>query len=258
MAWSTKQKTEFLEALTAVTEIYGRELSKPAMKLYLKVLEKYPFEAVMRAMTAYIENASGKASYFPKPGDVVALIDGNPEDRATQAWAEVREALERIGTYESVRFRDPIVNACIAELGGWVRLGELDNKAIEFLGNEFRKLYRQFYQTGKVPKVDYLPGRVETENNARGLTEFIPPVVEVGSPLPSNARIALVEKSQDVKALKPEKSACGRYLEIERVSRREAPPCGAGRDFAEGSPIFQGGGKGEFRSLRSRGKKTGN
>ena len=195
MAWTLKQKEQFFEILTALAEIYGRKLSMAAQDLYVRVLEKYPFEAVRRACEMYLDNASGKASYFPKPGDIVALIDGNPDDRASQAWAEVLQALERVGTYESVRFRDPIVNACIAELGGWVRLGELDKKAIEFLGNEFRKLYRQFYQTGKVPRVDHLPGRTETENNARGLTEFIPQPVEVGSGLPASAKIALVEKT---------------------------------------------------------------
>ncbi len=201
MAWSTKQKTEFVEALTAIAEIYGRELSKPAMKLYLHILGKYPFETVMRALTAYIENASGRASFFPKPGDIIALIEGNPEDRASQAWAEVKEALEHVGTYQSVCFRDPIVNACIAELGGWSRLGTLDYETLEFVGNEFRKLYRKFYQTGQVPKVDYLPGLIETENNARGLAEFIPPPVKVGSPLPVSARIALIEKPQAEQSL---------------------------------------------------------
>lgn len=196
MAWTLEEKKQFFGILTALAEIYNRKLSVAAQDLYVRVLEKYPFEAVRRACEMYLANASGKASYFPKPGDIVALIDGNPDDRASQAWSEVLQALERIGTYESVRFRDPIINACISELGGWVRLGELDKKAIEFLGNEFRKLYRQFYQTGKVPRVDYLPGRTETENHARGLTEFIPPPVEVGSDLPASAKIALVDRCE--------------------------------------------------------------
>lgn len=205
MAWTSKQKTEFLEMLTALAELYGRELSKPALKLYLQIVSKYPFDAVKRAMASYLENASGKASFFPKPGDIIALIDGNPDDRASQAWAEVLEALERVGTYASIKFRDPIINACIKELGGWTRLGQLDFHTLEFLGNEFRRLYRQFYQTGKVPRVEYLPGRVETSNNARGFQEAIPAPVDFGTELPATARIALTEEATPKPQLDAEK-----------------------------------------------------
>jgi len=213
MAWSTKQKQKFLEMLTAAAEIYGKTLSKPTLKFYLQLLEQYPFEAVSKALTAYLSNASGKASYFPKPGDIIALIEGNPEDRASQAWAEVLEALERVGTYESVRFRDPIINACIDQLGGWIKLGELDSKALEFLGNEFRKLYRQFYQTGKVPKIDYLPGRVETQNNARGFTDHTPVPLEIGTALPVSAKISLVDKALITPALDANK-----LLQLKNIS----------------------------------------
>lgn len=195
MAWSNKQRQEFLEIMAGLSEVYEKELSKKALKFYIQMLEAYDFEAVKAALNRYVRNASGQGAFFPKPGDIIALIEGAPEDRAEKAWAGVLEALERVGTWKSVRFRDPVVNVCIAELGGWIRLGELTYDEIKFLGHEFRKLYRFYAQTGQVPKVDHLPGRIETENNARGYQEALP-LVEVGAPLPAGSRIALVEKPE--------------------------------------------------------------
>ena len=199
MPWTKNEKKQFLEILSVVSDLYDKNISEPAIKLYLRLLEPYEFEAVKSAFERYLRNAGGNGSYFPKPADIIALIEGSPSDRASQAWAEVKEALERIGTYQSVRFRDPVINACINALGGWVRLGELDNQAIEFVGNEFRKLYRQFVRTGEIPEIEYLPGRVEIQNNARGFTEHIPVPLQAGTALPT--KIALVDKAPIVPSL---------------------------------------------------------
>jgi len=164
MAWSIKQRAEFLEILTGLCEIYDKQLSEKGMSFYIAVLEQYDFEDVKRALARYMYNAGGNGSFFPKPADIVSLIEGDPDDRAEQAWTEVLQALERVGTWKSIKFRDPIINAVIYELGGWIYFGEKTMQELEYLHHQFVKLYRHYVRTGKVPKVTHLVGRIESLN----------------------------------------------------------------------------------------------
>jgi len=163
--WSTEEKKEFLEIITGLCDVYDKQLSKQGMRFYLQMLEEYDFAAVKRALYRYLKNASGSGSFFPKPADIIALIEGDPADRAEEAWAEVLQALERIGTWKSIKFRDPIINAVIKELGGWMYLGEKTTQELEYLHHQFVKLYRHYAKMGKVPFVKHLVGRVEALNS---------------------------------------------------------------------------------------------
>ena len=199
--WTHGQREEFLKTLCALAEIYGRELSKTIQELYYRVLVKYPFEAVMRALMAHLENAGGNGQFFPKPADIVNLIDGNPEDRAIKAWTEVIQALERVGTWASVKFRDPITMACIEDLGGWIKLGQMTEEELERLSHRFCKLYRHYYRTGVVPEISHLPGHIEHQNTRNGYPDMIPDPTVVGTPLPSHVRIALRAPGNEAKAI---------------------------------------------------------
>jgi len=204
MVWSSEERSRFIKDLTAVAEMYARELSETTLAMYMEILQKYPYWMVKRAILAYVQNFSGRASFFPKPGDLIALIEGNPDDRAVSMWMEVLEALEKIGTYHSVKFRDPLVNVCIAKLGGWMKLGELSQSELDKLYYQFCKLYRYFYQNGRIPLIDHLPGKIETINNARGMREYIPQPITVGSELPPSVRNRIVfsNREKETKRLK--------------------------------------------------------
>jgi len=163
--WSNEEKKQFLEIMTGICEIYDKQLSEKSLEFYMTVLEEYNFATVKKALTRYMLNASGSGSFFPKPADIIALIEGDPEDRAEIAWSEVVQALERVGSWKSIKFRDPIINTVIYELGGWMYLGEKTTQELEYLHHQFVKLYRHYAKMGKVPFVKHLVGRVEALNS---------------------------------------------------------------------------------------------
>lgn len=164
--WSIEQKKQFLEVLTGLCEIYNHRLSTKALEFYVQVVESYPYESVMRALARHVKNARGSGQFFPKPADIIALIEGEPEERAEKAWVEFLKALERVGTWRSVRFDDPIINVVVSDLGGWIYLGEKTLKELEYLKGQFVKLYRYYLQTGewKHREVPHLVGRAEALN----------------------------------------------------------------------------------------------
>ena len=210
--WSTEEKKEFLEILTGLCDVYDKQLSKQGMRFYLQMLEEYDFGTVKRALHRYLKNATGKGSFFPKPADIIALIEGDPDDRAEQAWTEVLQALKQVGTWKSVRFRDPIINAVIYELGGWIYLGEKTMQELEYLHHQFVKLYRYYARTGKVPKIEYLAGRTEILNRQAGRGNHYELVI-FGSELPKG----LVVNFTEIPAVEEKK-----FREVLRLEKLEA------------------------------------
>jgi len=188
--WSNEEKKQFLEIMTGICEIYDKQLSEKSLEFYMTVLEEYNFATVKKALTRYMLNASGSGSFFPKPADIIALIEGDPEDRAEIAWTEVVQALERVGSWKSIKFRDPIINTVIYELGGWTYLGEKTLEELKFIRPQFVKLYRHYAKVGKVPKIRHLPGRTEVLNAQTEWKDNYELVV-FGSELPQNI---IVEK----------------------------------------------------------------
>ncbi len=169
MSWTEQERARFLRAFFVVSEVYGKEVSELTIEFYIKVLEKYSIIDVIKALEDYVGNVSGKASFFPKPGDIIEIIEGDIEAKAMIAWSKVIEALHSVGTYKSVKFKDPIINTVIYHLGGWIELGKKPLSDIKFIENDFKKMYVNYCKTKKIPEIKYLPGIVETTNYARGL-----------------------------------------------------------------------------------------
>lgn len=160
--WTPEEKDAFMEMLTNTANMYDRKLGSDTLLFYCDILQdEVTFEQAARALRAHIVSGAKDSSFFPKPGDLKRLAVGQPDDQVEQAWHETMTAIERIGPYQSVSFRDPIINSVIAELGGWVHLCELSGDAMQFKAHEFRRLYRLAIQTRRATKVHHLPGRNE-------------------------------------------------------------------------------------------------
>ena len=212
--WTPRDKARFITALTATCELYGRGMSDKAKAFYVRVLEKHiTADEAIRAIEAHIAGTGKESTFFPKPADLLRSIEGSPDDLVEQAWQLVRNAVERIGGYQSVVFRDPIINACIQDMGGWVYLCHevaTDTKRFEFAAHEFRRLYRGYLQTKQVPNVSYLPGETEKNNRALGYwdDENTPPPLMLGDPLPDGIQ-------KHIRAIEP--PTIGEPMAIEKI-----------------------------------------
>ncbi len=91
-----------------------------------------------------LKQATTTYKFFPKPVELRQLAgERTPEDRAARAWEFVVRAVALVGVYKSPDFSDPLTNATIATLGGWVYLCDL--KPEEF-SKWFRKDFLATYQ----------------------------------------------------------------------------------------------------------------
>lgn len=169
-----KQDAErFAQAMAGVGEVYGRELSAAAMKLWWELLAPYDIDSVERALRDCMRSPDS-GQFAPKPADVIKAIDGSIGDRALQAWGKVMDAMRHVGRYESVAFDDSAIHSVITDMGGWPNLCSTKLEELPFLQKRFCDLYRAV-KPGSIA-IGYLPGEAESSNALRG-HETRPPVL---------------------------------------------------------------------------------
>lgn len=155
---------------------------------YRKTLSRFSIEQIEYAFGMALETLN----WFPKPAELLKFIkekDGRLEDVALNQALLVMESIKRVGGYESVRFEDPVTSAVIKHgFGGWVKL--CDDQRID-TEKWFLKDFQQFYASFKLggrELHEYLPGRTETINFAKGF-EHDSPIVFIGNDNPYGLRL---------------------------------------------------------------------
>jgi hypothetical protein len=174
----TADLKKFAVLMATLAEVFndGKEVSKIKMEIYFKSLEKYPIEHISQAISNMINNRVYPS--FPKPAEILQEINGRAENRATEAWLKVVDAVARIGNYQSVKFSDPVIHSVVQVMGGWPQLCQMESKEEHWKQKEFERLYEVIAsREGKHP--DYLPGTVEMENYRTGFDRE-PEVVCIG------------------------------------------------------------------------------
>lgn len=152
-----------------------------ALAMMFVILSGYSFEQVKRAVFQHFKTKDGK--FFPTPAHIIAIIEGNEDDRAEVAWRTFRRSVEKLGGYESVRFPSPAYHYAIRELGGWQKINsdftDMTEKDIEFFGKNFKRLFLIGERNSNWENVpSYFQGAFESNNSFLGYGEFIPPVIE--------------------------------------------------------------------------------
>lgn len=124
-------------------------------------LRDLPLAAVQEA----VGKAMATARFMPTPRDLRDLAGVMGVDqRALVAWNAVKRAIRAVGSYRSVDFDDPVVNATVRTLGGWLRLCGTDSDEMDrFVAKDFQRVYREL--SSLKPHQDltrYLPGVFES------------------------------------------------------------------------------------------------
>jgi hypothetical protein len=100
-----EDKAEFAGVVKATLDLYGKEASAPVLRLWWAALEPYSIEEVRHGFTRFVRSPDS-GNFPPKPADIIRMVEGTSGDRGMLAWAKVREAIIRVGSYQSVAFDD--------------------------------------------------------------------------------------------------------------------------------------------------------
>ena len=177
----TKQdELKFAELMAVLAEVYddGRPPSKLKMEVYFQALKQFSIDEIERAVKGLIYTRA--TASFPKPAELIQEIRGTTSNRATMAWLDVLEAVNRVGNYRGVKFSDPVIHGVIEVMGGWVKLAEsLKWDEEKWKQKEFEKLYEVLAKNPREKTPKYLPGLCEIQNAVNGY-EVESEIVKIG------------------------------------------------------------------------------
>jgi len=197
---------EFTIAMQTLAVAFDKEATEDLYEVYWQALKDLPLEAFQRACGAALRTSE----WMPRPAHLRKLTgEVGPEHRATVAWEAVRTAIGQHGTYKSVDFSDPVINATIRNMtGGWTELGRREAKDFDIWGRkEFERIYQALYATGVTEEsASHLAGTHEHGNRNRYEVEA-PIKIQVSLPppsvriLPSNNKLRSLVGSITIKGL---------------------------------------------------------
>jgi hypothetical protein len=175
---------KFTQCLLVLGEVFSEQISEIRLEAYRVALDGYELSAIEGA----INRAIGSAKFFPKPAELIELMEGSHDDRAGQAWRVLLDATSDGGN-ASVKFLDPAAAVAVdVTFGGYLPAARMLREADQPMVAHYRKSYMQAYQTArKFPRQveTYRAGLFEFANMGGGgwaerLTEYTNPVRLIG------------------------------------------------------------------------------
>ena len=156
-----REKREFMKLLISTADLHRQELSSDVVEIWWRALKSFGLVQVKRAFSEHIQDPV-KGEWMPKPANIIAKLKGSPERSALLAWTEVEEAVSKVGRYETVQFADPVTNATIRNLGGWIWICD-QNLDEPWTQKEFERRYLAYSEIGAGLN-EPLPGLLQIQN----------------------------------------------------------------------------------------------
>lgn len=182
-------RPEFAESMGFLESLIGRSIEPNTAAAWFLMLGHLSAEQLQRAIVAVMRQH--RFGGLPPIGQIVEAAEGPqqsaalPNDqRAVLAWDRVLDAISRVGGYASARFDDPLINASIRSLGGWVALCDTPSEELRtWKRKEFLESYKAHTALGvSAEQAAPLLGMVAIENTRTGFNAPAP--VEITTSLP--------------------------------------------------------------------------
>lgn len=138
---------EFLPIFHGFADVRNLKKTRVAADLWFHAFKDMTKEQFAAAIIAF----SRESTEYPTPAAVrrfAGIYGMSNAERAIYCWGKVLKAVRCYGSYTTVSFSDPLVNAAINMIGGWCALCETSTDKMDFKGAEFRKAYETCARTG--------------------------------------------------------------------------------------------------------------
>jgi len=166
----TPEKIRFSQLWLNVAELYAKKLSTVMLDLYWQTLAAYPLNAIEHALKAHLVNPDN-GQFMPKPADIIRILEGNSSSQALNAWTKVRQAIQLVGSYDSIVFDDPLIHAVISDMEGWIALCQHSEAELNYRARDFEKRYSAYLHKKPHLFPKYLIGITEKQNQIVGFNQ---------------------------------------------------------------------------------------
>lgn len=165
------ERTQFVEIMAGLGEIYDKLFSKVAIEMYWDALKPYSLDDIKRATSNIVR--THKYATFPKPAEFIEYIDP-PQDAEMKAELMTEEFYAQFAGsgYESFEWQDPILAMTVAHYGGWhsvlAQYPRDNEKDAMFWMKDFKKTYAAFLRHPRRMSSLRVTGTLESDNIAKG------------------------------------------------------------------------------------------
>jgi hypothetical protein len=190
-----QDRKSFALLINALAASFGRDADEALLEGMWLGLRDLPLRALEQAVTTALR----QCQYMPKAVELRQLAgEMTAATRAVHAWGVLSRAIGQHGAYRSVNFDDPVLNATVRNLGGWVRLCGMPTEEFEkWTRKEFDRIYSALC-SGGVPgeQTRHLAGIHELSNSAAGHQVTAPTHVATGLPPHREGTVRELEQRQ--------------------------------------------------------------
>jgi hypothetical protein len=169
MAWTDSQGKAFMEMVLAMGEVFNEPVSTVRVEMFTRLVEDLPFEKVTAAMV----QLGRRATFFPKPGEIRELVEGNVTDEAEQGWMAMLSEIRRVGYTGTPEWPNEATKRTVEGMfGSWRALCErLPAAGPEFLGyhKQFVAAFGSNWRQAAAGQLG--PGRTEARAVLEGITD---------------------------------------------------------------------------------------
>lgn len=169
-------KFRFAELITGLAQTFHTPISAADLENYWRLLGNFSLASIEQAIVTYCRSPNAHR-FLPKPGELVAIVQGDSAAQALLAWSKVARAIRVVGAYRSVVFDDPLIQAVIWDMGGWQALCAMSIKDEPFRAREFEKRYMHYLIRPPTSYPRQLTGITDAVNAARGYIQQAPPTL---------------------------------------------------------------------------------
>lgn len=117
------------------------------LTVYKTLLDDIPDELFVKGVTELLKTRV--YANLPTPAEIREFCLGMKDDqiqvRVLEAQNKIKTALGAVGTYKTVAFDDPVIHLIIRDIGGWIKLGQMNIDDFEnFMKWDFPKSYKAY------------------------------------------------------------------------------------------------------------------
>lgn len=167
-----KDMVGFVKKITGLAETLGSEMSEGKLWAYEMALSEFSDSQVSAAIAMALKTCK----FFPKPFELIELIEGKKEDQAALAWETLLDTMQHIGAYQSVFFEDGRIARAVKLLGGWQTVCSWKREELKFLRLDFAKIYCSLPADTAPESLD---GISAINANASGYLDRIPKTLRI-------------------------------------------------------------------------------
>ncbi len=173
----------FMALIGALAETFQKSPSEATFLGYEMALDDLPIERIEIA----VRKAMRSCKFMPLGVELRELAgELSTTDRPRLAWDEFERAVVSVGGYKSPDFADPLINAVVRHLGGWVRCCDMPAEEFDvWLKKEFLAAYASYMRATPSPEAcGPLVGISEAHNRIVAPSHPVP-LVGIGTDLPA-------------------------------------------------------------------------